>query len=415
MLAEVKSGSGIDIESIKQRDLTEYLTHQGLELKRSGPDTWQALCPLHDDHHPSFNVSFKDGIWLWHCFGCNQGGSIIDYVMQKESISFKEALFRLSAASIIPLQSSKTKSINPVLRKKLLQNVMKHYHEKTFLADKRGQQYLRDVRGITDSTIYETFQIGFCNGTLYQVIPKAGEQIEQLKQIGILRLDGREFFEDCVVFPLRDEAGDIVSLYGRKIHQVQHLYLKGMHQGLFNSHILKTYTEIILVESIIDALSVYQMGIKNIIPLYGVHGLTQDHIEAFKKNNTQSIILLMDGDEAGKKATIELQPKIESLKINCRIAELPDQEDPNSFMLKYSPEDLKKIIDPEIRSASVSINSKIYKESILDGFKIQYARRIYEIRGIEKSRRSLKANIKAISTDSTLTPLIYTTPSPDHY
>ncbi len=72
----------IDIEEIKRQDLANYLNQEGITLKQNGNNTWMALCPFHEDTNPSFHVSQKDNIWLWHCFGCNQGGTIIDYVIQ---------------------------------------------------------------------------------------------------------------------------------------------------------------------------------------------------------------------------------------------------------------------------------------------------------------------------------------------
>jgi len=80
------------IEKIKKLDLKDFLQMRyGLEFNSSD----QALCPFHDDTHPSLSVNEKEGVWLWHCFGCGKAGSIIDFLIEKEGIDQAEAISRL--------------------------------------------------------------------------------------------------------------------------------------------------------------------------------------------------------------------------------------------------------------------------------------------------------------------------------
>ena len=315
------------VEEIKRRDLTEYLSNQGIQLKRNGNGSYVALCPLHEEKNPSFHVSLKDGIWLWNCFGCSRGGSVIDYVMAKEGVDVGEAIRRLSNGNHEIASPRARNDRQTPLHQRLLERVCEYYQH-TFHEDLRGRNYLSEVRKISDPKLYEIFRIGFCNGTIFKTVSEKGEYADALRELGIITSNNREFFEGCVVFPLLDEESRVVSFYGRRLAsepvsqltgnrptgQPAHLYLKGPHRGLFNGQALKLYPEIILTESIIDALSVYQAGFKNVIALYGLNGLTSDHLMRFKRSNTSKIILLMDGDEAGRNGAIKLKEKLEELE-----------------------------------------------------------------------------------------------------
>ena len=113
--------------------------------------------------------------------------------------------------------------------------------------------------------------------------------VELLKQIGILTPKGSELFYNCVIFPIYDEDNNVVSLYGCHIEHNEDIYLPGPHKSVFNISALKVSKKIFLTESIIDSLSLIQIGPRETIPLYGASGLTKDHIELFKKYQTRDV------------------------------------------------------------------------------------------------------------------------------
>lgn len=385
-----------EIEQIKRQDLAEYIARSGIQLKPSGNETWMGLCPFHEDSNPSMHVSKKDDVWLWHCFGCNEGGTIIDYVIKEKGINFKEAIQELTETSpilkIIPRVKPRS-SIEETKRKQHLERVAQYY-QKTFQETPQAIKYLSETRGIKDPHIYEQFRIGYSNGTIHQMIDKNDCVYQELKEIGVINGSGKEFFEGCIVIPMLSSSGEVVSLYGRSIQYNKHLYLKGSHRGLINAQVLKTKQEVILTESILDAMSVYQMGFKNVVALYGLNGLTPDHIEAFKKNNIQKIILLMDDDEAGRAGALQLKERLSNYQV--QIAELPEGEDPNSYSKKHTKTELEKILYPPVQEARLQPEIKNKTEFIENGFKINFNKRQYEIRGIEQNVRNLKANVKAV-------------------
>ena len=259
-----------ELNDIKQNQRLDLLLPSlGFELHKHGSDL-KILCPFHDDKNPSLIITPEKN--LWHCMACDEGGSVIDFIMKYRKLSFLEAVseLKINASSSAPLRlcgnNSSPKKIIP--RAKLLERVTAFY-QKTFREDRRGLEYLQS-RGIKDPAIFEAFRIGFCNGTLSKTIPESGEIVENLKEIGILQDNNRESFENCVVFPLLNESGSVVSLYARKIEEseIQHLYLTGLRNGLLNGMALKSHSEIILSESVIDALSLYQAG-KTSFPVMG--------------------------------------------------------------------------------------------------------------------------------------------------
>ena len=209
-----------------------------------------------------------------------------------EGIGFREAVEKLQGRPAAKNNaggnaSSPTKDkpprapSNPAARTKLLNRVVSFYHA-TFLEDQRAMEYLKG-RGITDNAIFTDFRIGFANGTLLNTIPDDGEITEALKGIGILNDRGHELFYGSVVFPIINENKDCVGIYGRRITggETDHLYLPGPRRGVFNFQAARRSPSLILTESVIDALTLYNAGFKDVIPCYGVNGLTDDHVKLF--------------------------------------------------------------------------------------------------------------------------------------
>lgn len=393
--------------------ILDIFKEKGFDIVKRGRN-YATLCPFHNDKNPSLIITPENN--LWNCLGCTDGktgGDIIEFLMKYEGIAFLDAvkylqdrngkyIFTIASKGAYGTSAKRKNDINPVrgLRplsngagtQKLLNRVADFYHS-TFKESKEGREYLRK-RGITDGLIIETFKIGYSNGTLFKTIPERGEIVESLKETGILTSNNHELFKDCVIFPIFDKNGNTVHIYGRKIVEepVKHLYLPGGHRGVFNQHILKSYDEIILTESIIDSLSLYQAGIKNTIPCYGINGLTESHIQAFKENNTRSVIILFDGDETGWKASKEIKKNLSPYSFSCKIAALADGEDPNSYLLKHPLEELEiflygKTIEPSAPPVTKGLTAQ-------DGFILDICKRKYTIRGIEGTGNRLKVNIK---------------------
>lgn len=395
-----------ELEELKRiNPIEDIFREHGYELIKRG-NHLATLCRFHPDKNPSLIITPSNN--LWNCLGCpshngngKTGGDVFDFLIKEKKVTFIGAVEYLKkrngngsslAASTPATKEKKAFSIN---LQKLLNRVVEFYQH-VFSEDKRGLNYLVKERNIDNPTIFETFRIGYCNSTLFKAIPEQGEVVEGLKELGIITKSGTELFKDCVIFPIMDKNGNVVHIYGRKItdnEPVHHLYLPGNHRGVFNQHILKSYDEIILTESIIDSLSLYQAGFKNTIPCYGVNGLTEDHLQAFKENNTKNIIILFDGDDTGRKSAEQLKEKLQLSSFSCRIASMPDNEDPNSYLKSHGSEDMEKLLYGAVKKEKVIISNK--SKQLDDGFILEYCQRTYVIRGIEGGVNRLRANIRA--------------------
>ena len=287
-----------------------------------------------------------------------------------------------------------------VKEQKLLARVV-GYYQHTMTQDQQGLRYLKEERGITDNPSIKDFGTGYVNGTLPDILPDDEETITTLKRIGILNTKGHETFYNSIVFPLYDANGGIVNLYGRNINEdngVTHLYLPGARSGVINRQAVKRSQTIILTESVIDALTLYAQGFKNVIPVYGVNGLLDEHLSLFKSRIKEAYIIF-DADEAGIKGAEALALRLKEKEIAPYIVTLP-VKDVNIFFKRHTPEELEALLkkaNPGSLEQSDKISKReqsLYQETE-HGFIVGYGDRYYEIKGIQRSDTQLKATLKA--------------------
>jgi DNA primase len=311
-------------------DITVLFNHFGVKLTQKGK-SYVALCPWHDDKTPSLSVDKIKG--LYNCFGCGESGDIFTLTEKMKGIDFSKALEYLKqfqgsvpilSAALPPekqspqnkpvLVNKNTKSepkeqadvnaskLEPAHPKESisLTNVADYYH-KGLLASAKAQEYLSN-RGISNETI-SRFKIGFSDGSLLDKTGK--ESFKALQTCGSITDKGYEFFKSCVVVPLIDLNGQTLSFYGRAVGErsrTNHLYMSGEHKAVFNEKAYQVYEELILTESIIDALSLISIGLQNVSCAYGTQGLTKLHLEKLKEHSVRTVILAFDHDEPGKVA-----------------------------------------------------------------------------------------------------------------
>ncbi|HEX5418752.1 MAG TPA: CHC2 zinc finger domain-containing protein, partial [Gammaproteobacteria bacterium] len=256
-----------ELERLKREvSLARLIEGQGHKLVTQGKDL-ACRCPWHeDDDTPSCIVSPKTN--LWHCFGCDAGGSVIDWVMRSHKVSFRHACElllkehpslaaaaaagtsqKLSQGQLRQAQSFTVPDADDAAADQaLLDQVIEFYHE-TLKRSPQALQYL-DRRSLGKMELIERFKLGFANRTLgYRLAPKqykAGAELRSaLQRVGILRESGHEHFNGSIVVPLFGEPDDpparpVVGAYGRKVNDnlragtPKHLYLPGPHRGVFN-------------------------------------------------------------------------------------------------------------------------------------------------------------------------------------
>jgi DNA primase catalytic core len=345
------------LERLKREVSVERLAEaRGVTLRPHGADRI-GLCCFHRDTQPSLVVTPSKN--LWHCLGaCGAGGSVIDWVMKAEGVSFRHAveilrsdLPSLAASSARPVkQSTVPKLPSPVERsasdRELLAQVVAYYHE-TLKQSPEALGYL-ERRGLGSSEIVGRFKLGYSNRTLGLRLPaknrKSGEEIRgRLQALGLLRESGHEHFNGSLVIPIFDEAGNVTEIYGRKIVDhlrpgtPLHLYLRGRHRGVWNIEALAAAKEVILCEALIDALTFWCAGYRNVTASYGTEGFTADHLEAFQRYGTRRVLIAYDRDQAGENATPGLVEKLTARGIDCYRIQFPRGMDANEYALKVQP------------------------------------------------------------------------------
>jgi DNA primase catalytic core len=345
-----------ELERLKREiDLVALVRSKGVKLEPHGKDLI-GLCPFHDDKEPSLIVTPDKN--LWHCLGaCNTGGSTIDWIMKAEGVSFRHAVELLrsgNASSLVASDKILGKNTVPRLQapvaldaddQTVLRQVIDYYHE-TLKRSPVALQYL-EGRGITSEEAFTTFRIGYADRTLGLRLPhknrKEGAEMRgRLERLGVYRESGHEHFNGSVVFPVCDENGLITEIYGRKIRDdlrtgtAYHTYLPGPHRGFWNPKSLAA-KEIILCEAIIDALSFWVNGYRNVTAAYGVNGFTDEMLKAFIDRRVQKVYIAFDRDEAGEKAAERIAATLTGEGIECLRVQFPKGMDANEYACTMKP------------------------------------------------------------------------------
>ncbi len=348
-------------ERIKREVSVERLAEaRGIKLRRIGKQLI-GLCPFHHDTNPSLRIDPAQNIW--HCFGCERKGDVIEWVKHAEGVSFTHAVEMLkrdflpvgTTSGGPPPKQSTVRKLPPLIEhtaddKRLLEIVVSRYHE-TLKQSPEAQQYLIK-RGLQSAEMVSHFRLGFANRTLGYHLPASNRlagaaQRGRLKQLGVIKnqTPGHEHFRGSVVIPIFNLNGEVVGMYGRKItprHALredtpEHLYLPGPRRGVWNEQALIASKEIILCEALIDALTFWCAGFRNVTSIYGVNGFTEEHRAAFQKHGTKRIYLAYDRDDAGEKAAQAHGEELMQRGIECFRVQFPKGQDANEFALKNQP------------------------------------------------------------------------------
>jgi DNA primase len=368
------------LERLKREvSLARLIEAQGVKLVSQGKDL-ACRCPWHEgDDTPSCIVSPKTN--LWHCFGCDAGGSVIDWVMRTHKVSFRHACELLAkqhpalaaAASTdtppaaVKLSAGKLRTAQSFSLaagdQELLDQVIDFYHT-TLKASPEALEYL-ERRGLGNPELIERFRLGYANRTLaYRLAPKqykAGAEMRTaLQRVGILRDSGHEHFNGSIVVPLFGTSAEgaprvVVGAYARKLLDnlragtPKHLYLPGPHRGVFNREGLAGQPEVILCEALLDAFTFWAAGYHNVTSCYGVNGMTDELLGALKTCGAKRILIAFDRDEAGDRGAEVVAKRLISEGLDCFRLLFPKGMDANAYACSAKP--AEKSLGVVIRSA----------------------------------------------------------------
>lgn len=413
----------------RDTDLAALVQSHGVVLQKHGSRDLVGRCPFHEEETPSFVVTPSKN--LFHCLGCGAAGGPIDFVMRTQNLDFRAAVDAMLArgpvvrrgsavarptsdASPTATEVAKEKNASPegamgpnadpaatppaVSEERiqvLLERVVTIYAQ-AFAEVPAARDYLR-TRGLGDQGLLARHRVGLADGRLPRLLPTAGDLFAELRAVGVLLDGGRERFENCVVFPIFDEAGRIATFYGRTLTPAsdpgrRHVFLPDRPQGLWNVSVLKSSSHAVLVESVLDALSVITAGVDNVLAVQGTNGLGADDVLTLRTLGVQRVTLCLDGDAAGRAATERLKEKLTGFALS--VVTLPEGEDPNSFLMHQGPAALASLLSPSDRPNTPAAPSLPAGVPLPGGFALTYGLRRYEVRGLEQTARSLKATIR---------------------
>jgi len=356
-----------EIDRIKtETDLVALIQSRGVALKQQGAN-WTGFCPFHDDKEtPNLIVTPGKGLWRCMSSACGATGNPIQFVEKFDGLSFRHAFEVLANGGKAAFEHApdgpRTKATVPRLPcpiedtsedAKLLEQVANYYAKRLLAPENQAARDYLASRGLDDPDLWQRYQIGFADRTLGLRIPeknrKQGAEIRtRLEALGVYRKTGREHLNGCIVIPVRTSSGDIVQLYGRRIEskipkEMRHLYLARPLAGVFNAAALKS-REIILTESILDALTFVHHGMENVTCTFGTANFTDEIFEAIRAAKIESVKLAFDSDEAGEQAAAKAAERLQAIGIECHQVKFPWGMDANGYAVEQGGEALKQAV-----------------------------------------------------------------------
>ncbi len=355
------------IDEIRERiDLVALMARHGVELKKSGR-SFKGRCPFHNEKTPSFYVWAEER--RFKCFGCQAGGDAFSFVMRLLGKTFVDAARDLAKEAGVDLETA----VDPAMKEKAQIKEATDFaaeHFKKNLWDpvlgKKPREYLQS-RGVSEETS-KAFGLGWA--------PLAWSELaDKLREHGLLafgekgglvapraRSDGfYDTFRGRLMVPIRSPEGRTIAFGGRLLESDAPKGEEG--PKYLNSRESKLYTQsevlygldqardevrrrksAVLVEGYFDCIGLHQVGVKNAVALCSTT-LTPGHLTLLQRHEAKELVLLLDGDEAGRKAVERLAGAILAAGASARVALLPEGEDPDTFARKVGPEKVRELLD----------------------------------------------------------------------
>ena len=350
------------IEEIRANNDIVDVISQYVILKRSGRNFF-GLCPFHKEKSPSFSVSPDKQIF--HCFGCGVGGNVIHFVSKIESLDFKDTLELLANRANIelPTLSNSQDDKKAILKAKVYQvneEAAKFYHENLYKpTSKPAQEYIKKRK--LDNKTLKSFMIGYSGkfDELYRLLKSKGFGDEEILASSLVNKteDGKyiDRFRRRLMFPIQDVRGRVIAFGGRVLDDSKPKYINSPEnivyskgRNLFGLNVAKKgdTKKIIIVEGYMDAISLYQRGITNVVASLGT-ALTEQQGWLLRKSCEQ-VIIGYDADGAGQAATLRGLEILQNMGCDIRILQIYGAKDPDEFVIKYGPERFLKCVDNAI-------------------------------------------------------------------
>ena len=364
------------IDEIKNSNDIVDVISQYVILKRSGRNFF-GLCPLHKEKSPSFSVSPDKQIF--HCFGCGAGGNVIHFVSKIENADFKEAISILAnrAGIELPTLNNYEDNKTAMLKTKVYeinQIAAEFYHHNLYRpTSKTAQEYIKKRK--LDNKTLKSFLIGYSGNydELYKILKQKGYKEEEILASSLVNKtdDGKyiDRFRKRVMFPIQDIRNKVIAFGGRVLDDSKPKYInspenivysKGRH--LFGLNVAKKsdLKNIIIVEGYMDAISLYQRGITNVVASLGT-ALTEAQGRLLRRYS-ERVTIGYDSDGAGQAATLRGLEILQNIGCDVRILQISGAKDPDEYVIKYGPERFLKCVEQAI--SLVEFKVKMLKQNL---------------------------------------------------
>lgn len=352
-----------EVSEIKEKlDITEFINSY-VPLKKTGRN-FRALCPFHTEKTPSFIVSPERQ--SWHCFGCNRGGDIYAFLMEKEGLTFGEALRMLAQRAGVELKTKfspqRQERKERLLAATHLASEFYHYLLTKHKAGEKARKYLNN-RAVEQSSINE-FKLGYAPAsweTTGKFLLSRGFTIDELLETGLViekpsasggpqtthhppqTRNWYDRFRGRLIFPVSDVLGRVVGFSARTLTNEEPKYINSPDSAIFKKGNLlyglnlakdeiRQKEQTILVEGNLDVISAHQTGIKNVVAPLGT-GVTEGHAK-LSKRFAQKLSFCFDNDEAGQKATLRGIPIAQSQGLEISIVQIKKAQDADELIRK---------------------------------------------------------------------------------
>ena len=348
------------IEDLKSRiDIVDVIGRQ-VQLKRAGAN-YKGLCPFHNEKTPSFIVSPQKQIFT--CFGgCGASGDVVSFVMRYYNLEFNEAVEKLAKEYGIDIVKSQRRNDDREKYYEINREAARFFYRNMTEGPNRGYSYMRR-RGIEDRTI-KKFGLGYAPDSwdsLYGYFKEKGTDEKLLLELGLLsQKDGRYFdkFRDRVIFPIINTAGKVIGFGGRALDdKAMPKYLNSPENRVFqkknNLYALNSTKQdigkagtAIIVEGYMDAISLYQNGVRNVAASLGT-ALTDNQAKLINRY-TKNVVLSYDADAAGQKAALRGIEVLRNEGCKVKVLHVTDGKDPDEYIKKNGRDAFDKLVEKAI-------------------------------------------------------------------
>lgn len=345
-------------ELIARTDIVD-LVGEYVRLTKKGRNYW-GLCPFHSEKTPSFSVSPDKQIFK--CFGCGKGGGAINFIMELDSLPFRDAVGVLAKRVNLEVPDTGGFSAGMKERREKLLTINKAaarvFHKWLYAPEgAAGLAYLQR-RGLSRGTLTR-FGLGFApdrwDGLLTALAEQGWDKADLLDAgLAVSNKDGRIYdrFRNRVMFPIIDIRGDVIGFGGRVMDDSTPKYLNSPDTPVYNKsrnvfalNIAKKSRagRVILTEGYMDTISLHQAGFDSAVASLGT-SLTAEHAQLLARYFKDAVIAY-DGDGAGVSAAQRAIPLLERAGLNVKVLRVKGAKDPDEFIKKYGPEAFARLLD----------------------------------------------------------------------